>query len=107
VDIPILVVVDDDPGTLDVVEGELRKRYGADYEIISAGSADDPVRLLAELRDQQRPVSVVLAAQSLSGMTGTRLLAQVRQFHPAAKYRLGLRAGAGRDPAGHRARPHR
>ena len=97
-DIPILVVVDDDPGTLDVVEGELRKRYGADYEIISAGSADDPVRLLAELRDQQRPVSVVLAAQSLSGMTGTRLLAQVRQFHPAAKCLLLTGWGYGPAP---------
>ena len=68
-----------------VVERELRNRYGTDYQIISAGSADDPVRLLAGLRDSQHPVSIVLAGPSLRGMTGTELLAQVRRFHPAAK----------------------
>jgi len=68
-----------------MVESELRKRYGADYQVLSAGSAEDPVRLLAGLRDGGRPVSIVLAGPSMPGMTGTELLARVRQFHPAAK----------------------
>ncbi len=97
-DIPILLVADDDPGTRGVVEGELRKRYGADYQIISAGSADDALGLLAGLRDEQRPVSVVLAAQSMSGMPGTRLLAQVREAHPAAKCLLLTEWGYGPAP---------
>ena len=45
-----LLIVDDDPQPRAAVEGELRKRYGGDYEIICAGSADDPLRLLARLR---------------------------------------------------------
>ena len=94
---PILLLVDDDPGTRGVAEAELRRRYGADYQVISAGSADDPVHLLAELRDSQREVSIVLAAQSLSGRPGTRLLAQVRQVHPAAK--CLLLTGWGYEPA--------
>ena len=90
VDIPILLLVDDDLDQRAVAESQLRSRYGTDYQVLCAGSGDDPVRLLAELRDGQRQVSVVLAAQSMrgqsmGGMTGTGLLAQVRQFHPAAK----------------------
>jgi thioredoxin reductase (NADPH) len=84
-DAPILLVVDDDVDARSVVERELRKRYGADYQVLSAGPADDPVRLLAGLRDGGRPVSIVLAGPSVPGMTGTELLARVRQFHPAAK----------------------
>jgi len=97
VDTPILLVVADDLAARDVVEAELHKRYSADYQVISAGSADGPVRLLTGLRDDQRPVAVVLADQSMSGVSGTGLLAQVRQFHPAAK--CLLLTGLGYGPA--------
>jgi thioredoxin reductase (NADPH) len=89
-DAPVLLIVDDDPRARDVVEGELRKRYGADYQVIGAGSADDPAGLLARLRDDRRLVSIVLAGQRMPGMTGTQFLAQVREVHRTAK-RLLLR----------------
>jgi thioredoxin reductase (NADPH) len=98
VDTPILLVFADDPATRGVLESELGKRYGADYQVISAGSGDDPVGLLARLREGQRPVSIVLAAQSMTGMTGTSLLAQVRRFHPAAKCLLLTDWGYGPAP---------
>jgi thioredoxin reductase (NADPH) len=85
VDIPILLVVDDDLRARGVVESELRRRYGADYQIVVAGSGDDPVRLLTEFRDGRRQVSIVLAGQSACGMAGTEVLARVREFDPAAK----------------------
>ena len=84
-DAPVLLIVDDDPQARGVVEGELRKRYGADYEIICVGSADDPLRLLTKLREDRRRVSIVLAGQSMSQLTGTELLARVREFHSTAK----------------------
>jgi thioredoxin reductase (NADPH) len=84
-DAPVLLIVDDDPQARGVVERELRKRYGGDYEIICVGSADDPLGLLTELRDGRRRVSIVLAAQSMSQLTGTDLLARVREFDGTAK----------------------
>ena len=84
-DAPVLLIVDDDPQARGVVESELRKRYGADYEIIGAGSADDPLHLLARLRDDRRQVSIVLAGQSLSQLPGTELLARVRELDGSAK----------------------
>ncbi len=97
-DAPVLLVVDDDPRARGVVEGELRKRYGADYQVIGAGSADDPPGLLARLRDDRRLVSIVLAGQRMPGMTGTQLLAQVREFHRTARRLLLTDAGYGPPP---------
>jgi thioredoxin reductase (NADPH) len=89
-DAPVLLVVDDDTGARGVLEVELRKRYGGDYEIIGVGSADDPLGLLAKLRDGQRRVAIVVVGQSMSQLTGTELLARVREFDGTAK-RLLLR----------------
>ena len=82
---PVLLVVDDDQQARGVVESELRKRYGADYEIICVGSADDPLRLLARLREDRRRVSIVLAGQSMSPVTGADFLAEVGEFDSTAK----------------------
>jgi thioredoxin reductase (NADPH) len=84
-DAPVLLIVDDDPRTRGVIEGELRKRYEPDYQVICAESAEDPLRLLGSLRDDRRLVSIVLAGQWMSAMPGTELLARAREFHPTAK----------------------
>ena len=70
------------------VEAELRKRYEADYRVIATASAREALELLGELRDSGSQVCLVLADQWLPGATGTELLAQVRQLHPAARRAL-------------------
>ena len=82
---PVLLIVDDGQRARGVIEGELRKRYGADYQVISIGSADDPLGLLARLRDDQRRVAVVVAGESVSELAGTALLERVRELHSTAK----------------------
>ena len=81
---PVLLLVHD-PRTRDRVEAELRKRYGADYQVITAGSDQEALGVLGQLRDDQRQVGLVLADQWLPEATGTELLARVRQLHPAAR----------------------
>jgi hypothetical protein len=39
---PVLLAVDDEPAARSSIEGELRKRYEADYEVICGGLADHP-----------------------------------------------------------------
>ena len=81
---PVLLLVHDSR-THDRVEAELRKRYGADYQVITTGSVQEALGVLGQLRDDRRQVSLVLADQWLPEATGTELLARVRQLHPAAR----------------------
>ncbi len=74
-----------DPRTRDRVGAEVRKRYGADYQVITTGSVQETLSVLGRLHDDQRQVSLVLADQWLPEATGTELLARVRQLHPAAR----------------------
>ena len=84
-DVPVLLLVDDDRQARGFVEAELRKRYGADYQVTGAGSPADALRLLAAFRDDGRQVAVVLAGHKMAEMTGPELLGRVREFQPAAK----------------------
>ena len=74
-----------DSRTRDRVEEELRKRYGADYQVIRTGSVEEALDVLSQLHDDQRQVSLVLADQWLPEATGTELLARARHIHPAAR----------------------
>jgi hypothetical protein len=58
-----VLLLADDSGTQDRVEAELRKRYGADYQVIKVGSANAALGVLGELSDSGRQVSLVLADQ--------------------------------------------
>ena len=75
----------DDSRTHELVEAELRKRYGADYQVVTARSVQAALDVLGGLRDTGRQVSLVLADPWLPGATGTELLARVRQLHPSAR----------------------
>jgi len=81
---PVLLLVHD-PRARDCVEAELRKRYAADYQVITTESVQATLGVLGQLRDDRRQVSLVLADQWLPEATGTELLARVRQLHPAAR----------------------
>jgi thioredoxin reductase (NADPH) len=63
----------------------LRKRYGADYQVIATRPVEAALEVLGRLRDSGRQVALVLAGQWLPGGTGTELLARVRQLHPSAR----------------------
>jgi thioredoxin reductase (NADPH) len=83
-----VVLLADSSRTRGRIEAELRKRYGADYQVITTGSVGEALAVLGRLRDDRGQVSLVLADQWLSGATGTELLARVRQLHPAARRAL-------------------
>jgi diguanylate cyclase (GGDEF)-like protein len=71
-----LLLVDDEPRVLSSLKRLLRRD---NYHILTAGSGDEAMAVLAE-----HPVGVILTDQRMPGMTGTELLARARTMHPKA-----------------------
>src|SRR5215831_15744224 len=82
---PVLVVVGNEDTSLQALASELESRYGAHYQVVSGPSAEVALARLAELKAAGADVPLVLADQRLPGMSGTELLARVRDIFPTAR----------------------
>lgn len=80
---PTIVVIDDDLFALQRAADALDHRFGGDYTVLRAASADAGERLLRALVDDEREVALVAAALRLSG-GGTALLDLARGLVPGA-----------------------
>lgn len=81
-----VLVLDPRPDSL--ATPELRRRYGHDYEVISAASTAAAEACLAELRDGGRKVAIVLAHLDAPEEGGIAFLSRVRQLAPHCKRAL-------------------
>ncbi|MDP9226449.1 MAG: FAD-dependent oxidoreductase [Actinomycetota bacterium] len=77
-----ILVVDHDNGSLHILQRDMTKRYGADYEVLPASSPTEAVRLQQRLASEEREVALVIAYQWMPEMTGIDLLSQCRAHHP-------------------------
>jgi thioredoxin reductase (NADPH) len=82
---PAIVAVDDEPAVLAAVARDLRSGFGERYRILRAGSGDEALEMLAELRRRGEPVALLVADQRMPGLSGTEYLQQARQLAPGAK----------------------
>lgn len=89
----IILGVEDNPDDLGDLERELSKRYGQDYAVVCEVSPSQALGTLGRLRDQERPVALVLAAQWMAEMEGVEFLRRVHELHPTAKRALLIRWG--------------
>src|SRR5215469_11287072 len=96
---PVLVVVGDEETSLQALASELESRYRAHYQVVSGPSAEVALARLAELKAAGSDVPLVLADQRLPGMSGTELLARVRDIFPTARRGLLITWGDRSAPA--------
>jgi thioredoxin reductase (NADPH) len=82
---PVLVAVADDGDVLAVLQVALRRRFGADYQVLAERSPIAALQTLERLRRDDVAVAVVIADQWMPQMTGLELLARARQLHPTAR----------------------
>jgi thioredoxin reductase (NADPH) len=82
---PNIVVVDDDAVDLDLLDAEIRGRYGGAYEVVVGRSAGEALAILHTLQRNGQRVAVVLARQWMTEMNGSDLLVGIRSLHPRAK----------------------
>jgi thioredoxin reductase (NADPH) len=85
---PIILAVDDEPGVLRGVEGDLRRRYRDRYRILSAESGAAALEALTETALRGNTVALLLADQRMPGMSGVEFLKQAIQQFPDAKRAL-------------------
>jgi thioredoxin reductase (NADPH) len=84
---PTILAVDDSEALLRI-EGELRKRYEADYRVVCEGSSEAALEKLRDYAKAGEEVAVVLAAQWMAGITGVEFLVRAHQVYPTAKWLL-------------------
>ncbi len=58
---PILLVVDDDPGTLAALAGALERRFGADYRVLTDRSPTSGLGQLQQACGRGEEVALVIA----------------------------------------------
>lgn len=82
---PAIVAVDDEPAVLAAVARDLRRGFGEHYRIVRAGSGQEALDLLKELRTRGDQVALLIADQRMPGMSGTEYLTHAREIVPDAK----------------------
>jgi thioredoxin reductase (NADPH) len=94
---PVLLVVDASPEAAGVVAGALRRRYGADYRVLTEGSAAAGLARLEALRRGGAAVALLLADQGLPGEGGAAFLARAHDLAPGARRVLLVDVGGGTE----------
>jgi thioredoxin reductase (NADPH) len=82
---PVLFVIDDDPGVMHALRGDLSRRFGADFRLTGETSAAAGLARLRELADQHVPVALLIVDYEMSEMPGVEFLARAHELHPQAK----------------------
>ncbi len=82
---PVILAVDDEPHVLSAVALDLRRRFRADYRILTAGSGAEALDAAKKLRQRGDVIALYLVDQRMPGMTGTEFLADARKIHPEAR----------------------
>jgi thioredoxin reductase (NADPH) len=82
---PTILTVDDDPAVSQAITRDLRRQYGADYQLVRAASGAEALEVLKEFALRDRQVALIASDQRMPGMTGIEFLDQARQHAPDAK----------------------
>lgn len=85
---PVIMVVDDEPGSLAALLDALARRFGGDYRVVSHLSPQAAIEELDRIRADSEQVALIIADQWMPGMNGIDLLARAHEIHPAAQRAL-------------------
>src|ERR1700722_9911368 len=82
---PVILSVDDDPEVSRAIARDLRRRYGTEYRIMRAESADQALDALRELKLRGSLVALLLADYRMPQMNGIDFLEQAMDLFPSAR----------------------
>jgi thioredoxin reductase (NADPH) len=79
-----IVIVCREPGAREILQRELSKRYGADYQILACGRPGELPSWMRDLRAAGLPVALVIGAVGGQDRDGIEVLAAIRAIDPTA-----------------------
>ncbi len=82
---PVILAVDDDADVLRLVKSDLRRKYGADYRILSADGGEPALDALRQLQERKEAVALLVVDQRMPGMGGVDFLEQAIKIYPDCK----------------------
>lgn len=82
---PILVIIDENEDLLNEIQRDLERKYGRNYQVITASSGHEALMMLRRWREEGQRVAVVVADGKLSDMDGPGFLKRARALFPDAK----------------------
>jgi thioredoxin reductase (NADPH) len=82
---PVLLLATTDETSRDVLESELRRRYGGDYEVVVCADYGHARAVLEGLRRWGREVALVIACYGPDDRDGLDFLRRAYSLHPSAK----------------------
>src|SRR5690606_3720518 len=85
---PVLFAVDDEPSVLAAIARDLRRAYGDRYRVLRAGSGQEALQALHELKLRGDAVALLLADQRMPEMSGVAFLGRAIELFPDAKRAL-------------------
>lgn len=90
---PVMLLVTEDADSLSVLDGELRRRYGTDYEVITCRSYEHARAVLDGLRHWRRNVALIMAFYGATDRHALLFMRRARSVHPSAKRAIVVRWG--------------
>src|SRR5690348_8216381 len=81
---PVLLIVEDNPDILRILEHDLRARYGTRFEVRGAESDAQARALLDGSRTRDEAITLLLVERRMSALSGADFLAQTSQLFPHA-----------------------
>ncbi|MFY1634788.1 FAD-dependent oxidoreductase [Solwaraspora sp. WMMB335] len=95
---PAILTVDDDPSVSRAVARDIRRRYGDRFRVVRAGSGEEALTALKEIKLRDERVALLLADYRMPEMNGIEFLEAAMDLFPQAR-RVLLTAYADTDAA--------
>jgi thioredoxin reductase (NADPH) len=89
--LPLILAVEDEDDVRGDLEGDLTKRYSADYQVLTSGSPERGLELLATAQGEKTEVAIVIASLRMRSMSGIDFLVRAHELHPMARRALLIR----------------
>jgi thioredoxin reductase (NADPH) len=82
---PIILTVDDDPQVVNAVVRDLRAMYSHDYQILQAGSGEEALAAVVQLKQRNELLALMLVDQRMPSMSGTEFLERAMVHYPRSR----------------------